>query len=134
MWSIAVVEGVGDHGCEYMTGGVVVVLGHTGRNLGAGMSGGVAYVYDEEDCLPRRLNPQMARPERLSDLAEAEDVAALIRYHAHAARSERAAELLAGWPAALDRFWRVTPLTGEGQARPLESVVANLRLDTRPVA
>ncbi len=132
--AIAVVEGVGDHGCEYMTGGVVVVLGCTGRNFGAGMSGGVAYVYDEEECLPRRLNPHMVRPERLSDLAEAEDVAALIRYHAHAARSERATELLAGWPAALDHFWRVTPVTGEGQARPLEAIVANLRLATRPVA
>ena len=132
--AIAVVEGVGDHGCEYMTGGVVVVLGRTGRNFGAGMSGGVAYVFDDEDCLPTRLNGQMVRLERIADLAEAGDVAALIRYHVRATGSERAITLLADWPAALKRFWRVTPMTGEGQARPLEAVVANLQLAARPVA
>jgi glutamate synthase (ferredoxin) len=132
--AIAVVEGVGDHGCEYMTGGVVVVLGQTGRNFGAGMSGGVAYVFDEEERLRTRLNAQMARLERLAERAEAEDVAALIRYHVRATGSERAITLLADWPAALDHCWRITSVAGEGLARPLEAVVANLRLATRPVA
>jgi glutamate synthase (ferredoxin) len=132
--AIAVVEGVGDHGCEYMTGGVVVVLGHTGRNFGAGMSGGVAYVFDEEGCLSTRLNPQMVRLGRIGNHAEADDVAALLRYHVRATGSEQAIRLLADWHAALGHFWRVTPLTGEGQDRPLEAVVANLQLAARPVA
>jgi glutamate synthase domain-containing protein 3 len=76
----------------------------------------------------------MVRLERISDPADAEDVAALVWYHAQATRSARAAALLDNWRTALDRFWRVVPRAGEGTARPLESVVANLRLAPRPVA
>jgi glutamate synthase (NADPH) large chain len=65
--AIAVVEGVGDHGCEYMTGGRVVVLGATGRNFGAGMSGGIAFVYDEDGTFPSRVNPEMVDLEDLDD-------------------------------------------------------------------
>jgi glutamate synthase domain-containing protein 2/glutamate synthase domain-containing protein 1/glutamate synthase domain-containing protein 3 len=132
--AIAVVEGMGDHGCEYMTGGVVVVLGATGRNFAAGMSGGVAYVYDERDDFPARLNAQMVRLERVTVPTEADDVRALIWYHAQATQSDRAAMLLADWPAALARFWRVVPQTGESSARPLETLAANLRHVVRPVA
>ena len=63
----AVVEGVGDHGCEYMTGGRVVVLGPTGRNFGAGMSGGIAYVYDPDDTFDARLNREMVQLQQLDD-------------------------------------------------------------------
>ena len=65
--AVAVVEGVGDHGCEYMTGGRVVVLGPTGRNFAAGMSGGVAYVYDPSDVSPQRLNTEIVDLEALDD-------------------------------------------------------------------
>ena len=74
----AVVEGVGDHGCEYMTGGVIVVLGQTGRNFGAGMTGGVAYVYDNHDLLPDRANQQLVslrRVERPEDAGGAQSAA-----------------------------------------------------------
>src|SRR5258707_12928878 len=66
----AVVEGVGDHGCEYMTGGTVLVLGETGRNFGAGMTNGVAYVLDETDMFPSRLNGELVQASRLMDAEE----------------------------------------------------------------
>jgi|GEM_PF-786 len=132
--AIAVVEGVGDHGCEYMTGGVVMVLGPTGRNFGAGMSGGVAYVYDEDDRLPGKINPQMVRLERITDMAEASDMAALLRYHAQVTGSERAAMLLDQWSTAIKRFWRVTPDSGMSTTRPLALFVASLRPTMSPLA
>ncbi len=124
--AVAVVEGVGDHGCEYMTGGAVVVLGPTGRNFGAGMSGGIAYVYDREHCLPGLLNPQMVRLERIATEAEAADLEALIRHYAQMTGSDLAASLLDGWPEALASFWRVVPDAGVGVERPLERFVADL--------
>jgi glutamate synthase domain-containing protein 2/glutamate synthase domain-containing protein 1/glutamate synthase domain-containing protein 3 len=123
--AIAVVEGVGDHGCEYMTGGAAVILGPTGRNFGAGMSGGAAYVYDERGYLPGKVNPQMVRLERLTDADEAEDLATLIRYHAQVTGSDLAATLLANWQMTLASFWRVTPETAEA-ARPLQGAIASL--------
>ena len=73
---IAVVEGVGDHGCEYMTGGTVLVLGRTGRNFAAGMSGGVAYVYDEDGQFAKRCNTAMVSLEKVQSAAEQEAQAA----------------------------------------------------------
>ena len=78
----AVVEAVGDHGCEYMTGGRVVVLGPTGRNFAAGMSGGIAYVLDEAGDFERRCNQEMVDLEKLEDEAEIAEVADMIRRHA----------------------------------------------------
>ena len=78
---LAVVEGVGDHGCEYMTGGKVVVLGRTGRNFAAGMSGGVAYVLDEDGTFHKRMNTEMADLEKLDDPEEIEEVRRLIQRH-----------------------------------------------------
>jgi glutamate synthase domain-containing protein 2/glutamate synthase domain-containing protein 1/glutamate synthase domain-containing protein 3 len=126
--AVAVVEGVGDHGCEYMTGGVVVVLGPTGRNFGAGMSGGMAYVYDEENRLPGLLNPEMVRLERIAAEGEAEDLAALLRYHAQMTGSDLAAVLLAVWRDVLPSFWRVIPETAGEAARPLQPVIASLHV------
>jgi len=105
----AVVEGVGDHCCEYMTGGVVVVLGETGRNFGAGMSGGVAYVYDPDDDLEVRFNDGMAT---LFDDLEGSDRAMLRRMvenHADYTDSGRAAELLEDWEAEVENFVKVMP-------------------------
>ena len=101
----AVVEGVGDHACEYMTGGRVVVLGSTGRNLGAGMSGGIGYVLD---LLPGMVNPEMVDldPLSLSDLAELQ---LMIRDHFEATQSEVARLLLEDWSASGDRFTKIMP-------------------------
>ena len=101
----AVVEGVGDHGCEYMTGGTVVVLGRTGRNFAAGMSGGVAYVLDLQLV---RVNQQMVDLEPLTD-ADKELLTQLVAAHAEATGSTVAGALRADWPAALGRFTKVMP-------------------------
>jgi len=107
---IAVVEGVGDHGCEYMTGGRVVVLGRTGRNFAAGMSGGVAYVVDEEGDFPQRCNLQMVDLEALENGQEEEYVRWLITRHADLTRSERAQHILSNWPAFHEKLVKVMPL------------------------
>ena len=133
--AVAVVEGCGDHGCEYMTGGVVVVLGDTGRNFAAGMSGGIAYVYDPNSRFASLCNSAMvelgaiaatrpsdfddaprARSIRVDDSGmgdplnhDAERLRILVeRHHTHTG-SARAAGLLADWPAALGKFVKVTP-------------------------
>jgi glutamate synthase (ferredoxin) len=105
-----VVEAVGDHGCEYMTGGRVVVLGPTGRNFGAGMSGGVAYVLDEDGgFIAGRVNNQMVEVGGVDDPAEAEALRALIARHVEATGSTHAQRLLDEWPRTLARFARVIP-------------------------
>ncbi|MDH5236973.1 MAG: glutamate synthase-related protein, partial [Acidimicrobiia bacterium] len=107
--ALAVVEGIGDHGCEYMTGGRVVILGPTGRNFGAGMSGGVAYVLDDDGTFGRRINPEMVDLDPL----DGDDVAFLrdtIERHHKETDSAVAAALLADWPASqASRFVKVMP-------------------------
>ncbi|MES3161327.1 MAG: glutamate synthase large subunit, partial [Halorubrum sp.] len=105
----AVVEGVGDHGCEYMTGGVVAVLGDTGRNFAAGMSGGVAYVYDPDDRFADRVNRGMVSVSTELDTSDERMLHRLVENHHSYTDSERAAELLDDWAAALDDFVRVFP-------------------------
>jgi glutamate synthase (ferredoxin) len=105
----AVVEGVGDHGCEYMTGGRVVVLGATGRNFAAGMSGGLAYVLDETGKFDRLCNHDMVELERLNDTTEAEAVRDLIRRHARHTNSRRAWIILDHWRAMRPHFVKVIP-------------------------
>jgi len=105
----AVIEGVGDHGCEYMTGGLVVVLGTTGKNFGAGMSGGLAFVHDATDAFPRLINPAMISLERLSDDAEVESLRRLVAAHQALSSSPHAQSLLNDWPAAAARFWKAVP-------------------------
>ncbi|MFI5064844.1 MAG: glutamate synthase large subunit, partial [Streptosporangiales bacterium] len=101
----AVAEGTGDHGCEYMTGGVVAVLGPVGRNFAAGMSGGIAYLLDPN---PGRVNTDMADLEELDD-ADAAQLLALVQRHYAETGSAVAARLLADWDAALPRFGKVMP-------------------------
>jgi glutamate synthase domain-containing protein 3 len=106
----AVVEGVGDHGCEYMTGGVAVILGRTGRNFAAGMSGGVAFVLDENDTFVERCNHGMVE---LEDVVEDEDVEllrSLVQRHADYTGSTVAERLLADWDASLRHFVKVMPV------------------------
>jgi glutamate synthase (NADPH/NADH) large chain len=134
--AVAVVEGTGDHGCEYMTGGAVVVLGPTGRNFAAGMSGGIAYVLDETGDFETRLNKEMvgleaiaADPGSLAALAkqngnvavaletvmadmstkDAERLHALIVRHAHYTNSARAQAILANWAVWLPKFKKIMP-------------------------
>jgi len=106
----AVVEAVGDHGCEYMTGGRVVVLGPTGRNFAAGMSGGIAYVLDENENFQRRCNLEMVQLTRLQDAEEIESVKDMIFRHAEYTGSRRATEILLAWDEFLARFVRVMPM------------------------
>jgi glutamate synthase (NADPH/NADH) large chain len=105
----AVVEGVGDHGCEYMTGGRVVVLGKTGRNFAAGMSGGVAYVLDVDGDFRSRVNTEMVHLEPLTDYEEKEEVRKLILNHAHYTDSRRAWDTLAVWEEMAPQFVKVYP-------------------------
>ncbi len=104
----AVVEGVGDHGCEYMTGGRVVVLGPTGRNFAAGMSGGIAYVYDRDRRFEGRCNLELVELEPL-DAADHDEVKTLISEHAQRTGSLVARNLLATWDRASERFVKVMP-------------------------
>ena len=105
----AVVEGVGDHACEYMTGGRVVVLGRTGRNFAAGMSGGIAYVLDDDGTFARRCNTSMVDLDRLDDEHEASLVHELIARHVVLTGSAIGARLLEAWPARQHAFVAVTP-------------------------
>jgi glutamate synthase (NADPH) large chain len=107
--ALAVVEGVGDHGCEYMTGGRVVVIGETGRNFAAGMSGGVAYVLDDRGDFPKRCNLGMVDLEPLAADEDVEEVKDLLRRHVRHTQSARAEKVLANWDALQARFVKVMP-------------------------
>jgi len=100
---------VGDHGCEYMTGGRVVVLGPTGRNFAAGMSGGIAYVLDERGDFPSMVNPQMVATGKLTDPAEIAGVRALVEKHHVYTRSARARHVLDNWDRLAPLFVKVMP-------------------------
>ncbi len=107
--AVAVVEGVGDHACEYMTGGRVLVLGRTGRNFAAGMSGGVAYVFDEAGDFKRRCNHAMVDLEALSDAQEVEFVREHLKRHHKTTGSTVALRLLTNWRSAQPAFVKVMP-------------------------
>ena len=105
----AVVEGVGDHGCEYMTRGIVVILGSVGTNFGAGMSGGLAFVHDEDGTLGDRINPQMISIERLNNEEEVGALRQLVSVHATLTGSPHAKALVDSWETAICKFWKVVP-------------------------
>jgi len=105
----AVVESVGDHGCEYMTGGKVVVLGPTGRNFAAGMSGGLAYVLDENGTFADRCNKEMVYLETLMDEDEINELEHIVRKHADYTDSNRAWKILAKWKEVVPQFVKVYP-------------------------
>jgi len=105
----AVVEAVGDHGCEYMTGGRVIVLGPTGRNFAAGMSGGIAYVLNEQGDFATRCNPAMVGLGKLTDPEEIEFVRRMIARHGDYTKSTRAWKLLAAWKQMVPKFVKVMP-------------------------
>jgi glutamate synthase domain-containing protein 2/glutamate synthase domain-containing protein 1/glutamate synthase domain-containing protein 3 len=107
--ALAVVEGVGDHGCEYMTNGMVVVLGETGRNFGAGMSSGVAYVLDQQGIFPIRCNNELVDLYRIDDTDELEALRIVVGWHARKTRSKHAMTILDNWEHMSRLFWRVQP-------------------------
>jgi glutamate synthase (ferredoxin) len=126
----AVVEGVGDHGCEYMTGGTVLVLGETGRNFGAGMTDGAAYVLDETGDFPRRLNPELVQANRLMDADELADVYDLVREHFEKTASRRAEAILDVWDVYRGQFWKVAPKPA-ATAAPTPAEVASVEASPR---
>ena len=103
----AVIEGAGDHLCEYMTGGVIVVLGSVGRNVGAGMTGGLAYILDPS--LPEKLNPEIVKIQRVGTAAGAEQLKSLIEAHVERTNSPKGKLILANWDSYLGQFWQVVP-------------------------
>ena len=105
----AVIEGAGDHCCEYMTGGVVVCLGGVGRNVGAGMTGGLGYFLDEQGDFPTRVNPEIVKVQRVITDAGAEQLKQMIHSHAERTGSTKAASILADWNHYLPKFWQVVP-------------------------
>ncbi|MCC3469394.1 MAG: glutamate synthase subunit alpha, partial [Microcoleus sp. PH2017_06_SFM_O_A] len=120
----AVVEGVGDHGCEYMTGGKVVVLGETGRNFAAGMSGGVAYILDEAGDFATRCNMSMVALEKLEDVEEISDLRELIQTHFDLTGSAIASKVLANWDAMLPVFVKVMPKDYKRVLQAIERAIA----------
>lgn len=127
----AVIEGLGDHGCEYMTGGVVVVLGEVGKNFGAGMSGGMAYVYNPDGDFAKKLNTEMADLEALNDF-DRELLQQMVRNHFSYTSSKRALDMLNDWDQHLGHFVKVMPrdyravLERKGQSPDVRVKVANL--------
>ena len=105
----AVVEGCGSNGCEYMTGGTVVVLGPVGDNFGAGFTGGMAFVYDDADDFPLRVNPDTLTWSRVTEARWHDELLRLVGTHASETGSRHAALLLHEWTKALPRFWHVVP-------------------------
>lgn len=105
----AVIEGAGDHCCEYMTGGVVVVLGTVGRNVGAGMTGGLGYFLDEDGSFPNHVNPEIVKVQRVITPAGEQQLKELIQDHSDRTGSEKAKHILANWSEYLPKFWQVVP-------------------------
>lgn len=105
----AVVEGVGDHGCEYMTGGTVVILGRTGRNFAAGMSGGTAYVLDMQGDFATYCNKEIVLLEKLEEIGDSLTVKKMLLQHAEHTGSKLALEILDNWDEYQDKFVKVIP-------------------------
>ncbi|MDX2271554.1 MAG: glutamate synthase large subunit [Cyanobacteriota bacterium] len=105
----AVIEGSGDHCCEYMTGGVVVVLGSVGRNVGAGMTGGLAYILDESGDFAAKVNSEIVRIQRVQTAAAEQQVRQLVEQHYDRTQSPKALEILQNWQTYLPKFWQVIP-------------------------
>ncbi|MBW4645087.1 MAG: glutamate synthase subunit alpha [Goleter apudmare HA4340-LM2] len=107
--AVAVIEGAGDHCCEYMTGGVIVVLGKVGRNVAAGMTGGLAYFLDEEGSFPDLVNREIVKIQRVSTAAGEKQLQELIRFHSDRTGSPKAKAILQNWSEFLPRFWQLVP-------------------------
>ncbi|MGL5082529.1 MAG: glutamate synthase-related protein [Microcoleaceae cyanobacterium] len=124
----AVIEGAGDHCCEYMTGGVVVVLGKVGRNVGAGQTGGIGYFLDEDERFLERVNPEIVKAQRVCTPAGEAQLRHLIEQHVEHTGSAKAQGILENWAESLPKFWQVVPPseanTPEASSKPLTEKVA----------
>ncbi|MBW4532904.1 MAG: glutamate synthase large subunit [Pleurocapsa minor HA4230-MV1] len=105
----AVIEGAGDHCCEYMTGGLVVVLGEVGRNVGAGMTGGLGYFLDENNSFPSKVNPEIVKVQRVESEAGAKQLQEMIEQHVAKTGSPKGQAILKDWDYYLGQFWQVVP-------------------------
>jgi len=105
----AVVEGTGDHACEYMTGGCVVVIGEVGRNVGAGMTGGLGYFYDEHDTFLNKVNGEIVKVQKVVTQAGEAQLKTMLEEHVERTGSTKAAAILADWGNSLGKFWQVVP-------------------------
>ena len=121
----AVVEGVGDHGCEYMTGGRIVVLGPTGRNFAAGMSGGIAYVLDRDGSFSGNCNTQMVSLQKLTDDEEISTIQAMVERHVAYTGSEHAARLLQDWDRTVSSLVKVMPKDYERMQNAIKAIEAS---------
>jgi glutamate synthase (NADPH) large chain len=120
----AVIEGVGDHACEYMTGGRVVILGPTGRNFAAGMSGGIAYVWDPQNRLLSNCNLEMVELERIEDVEDIAELKELIGRHQIYTGSTVARDILDRWEECLPQFTKVMPVDYKRALSDLKAVAA----------
>ena len=118
----AVVEGAGDHCCEYMTGGVIVVLGTTGRNVGAGMTGGIAYFLDIDGKFPERLSQETLKVQRVCSTAGVAQLKELIQSSYENTGSSRAKEVLDNWSTYLPKFWQVVPPSEQNSPEATDAV------------
>ena len=123
----AVIEGAGDHCCEYMTGGIVVVLGGVGRNVGAGMTGGLGYFLDEAGDFQTRVNPEIVQVQKVRSKAGAQQLKSMIEAHAEKTGSEKAKQILSDWDTYLLKFWQVVP---PSEADSLEAAVEENKITT----
>ena len=105
----AVIEGAGDHCCEYMTGGLLVVLGKVGRNVGAGMTGGIGYFLDEDGSFPEKVNPEIVKIQRLVSEAGKEQLKSMITAHVEKTGSQKGQDILDSWDSYVGKFWQVVP-------------------------
>jgi glutamate synthase (ferredoxin) len=121
----AVVEAIGDHGCEYMTGGRAIILGSTGRNFAAGMSGGVAYVLDETGDFSTRCNQQMVGLESLTEPEEIADLKHTIEQHVNYTKSEKGSKILAHWEEMLPKFVKVMPKDYKRVLQAIQNAIAS---------
>ncbi|MBO0350598.1 glutamate synthase subunit alpha [Phormidium pseudopriestleyi FRX01] len=112
----AVIEGAGDHACEYMTGGVIVVLGKTGRNVGAGMTGGLAYFLDEEGDFEGLVNDEIVHIQRVTTFAGEAQLKGMIHKHEEYTGSDKASRILENWAEYLPMFWQVVPPSEAGSS------------------
>ena len=127
--AFAVAEGAGDHCCEYMTGGVVVMLGSVGRNVGAGMTGGLGYFYDPDNSFMKMLNPEIVKAQRLQTAEGESQLKIMIDRHYRLTGSERADEILSNWDEAKTKFWQIYPPSeAKNPAVTTETKIVDLRV------
>ncbi|MGF1489369.1 MAG: glutamate synthase-related protein [Prochloraceae cyanobacterium] len=130
----AVVEGTGDHCCEYMTGGVIVVLGTVGRNVGAGMTGGLGYFLDEDGSFPEKVNPEIVKIQRINSEKGVEQLKNLISAHFDRTNSQKAKIILDNWESYVSKFWQVVPPSEENSLEVNSNAVVEESKSLTPVS